>query len=222
MDKIDRLARAMARIGTRPARPEGSAMAAYHQVPDKDAYDVVVVGGGMAGLSAGAGLAYRGASVLVVEAHYNAGGYAHAFRRKKFLFDSAVHLTPGGGKGEGIHRLLDQWGVADGVEFIPVQPMYSTIGPGLQTFIRSGKEGFIESHAEYFPTEREGIRKLVEVMDRIAKEIQTLGSMDVPKSQMMRLARQAVPHRPPELVPVLAAAPDDHIKDPVAVGAVHL
>jgi len=191
-------------------------MPAYHKVPDKDAYDVVVVGGGMAGLSAGAGLAYRGASVLVVEAHYNPGGYAHAFRRKKYLFDCAVHLTPGGGKGEGIQRLLEEWGVAETVEFIPVQPMYSTIGPGLQTYIRSGKEGFIESHAEYFPAERDGIRSLVEVMDRMAREIQTLGSMDVPKSQMMRLLVKQCPTVLRNSSRSLQQLLDDHVKDPVA------
>jgi prolycopene isomerase len=140
----------------------------------------------MGGLSAGAGLAHLGAKVLLVEAHYRAGGYAHAFRRKKFLFDAAVHLSPGGGKGEGLHRLLTQWGVEDRVKFIPVQPMYRTLGPGLETFIRSGKEDFIESHAQYFPAEREGIRKFVDTMDRIASEIQVLSSMEIPPSQMMR------------------------------------
>jgi phytoene desaturase len=162
-------------------------MTPYQKAPKRDEYDVVVVGGGMAGLSAGAGLADRGAKVLVVEAHYRVGGFAHAFRRKQYLFDSAVHLTPGGGKGGGIRRLLEQWGVADEVEFLPVQPMYRTMGPGIETLIRSGKDDFVESHAEHFPHERDGIRRFVDLMDRIAREIQELGSMDVNRSQMMRL-----------------------------------
>ena len=44
-------------------------MTPYQKVPTRDEYDVVVVGGGMAGLSAGAGLAQRGLRVLLVEAH---------------------------------------------------------------------------------------------------------------------------------------------------------
>lgn len=160
---------------------------AYHKVPNKAEYDVIVVGGGMGGLSAGAGLANRGANVLVVEAHYHPGGYAHAFRRKEFLFDSAVHLTPGGGKGEGIYSLLEQWGVEDRLEFIPIQPMYRTMGPGLETHIRSGKEEFIESHAAHFPAEREGIRSFVETMDRISAEIRSLNDLVIPPQQMMRV-----------------------------------
>ena len=162
-------------------------MTPYQKVPHRSDYDVVVVGGGMAGLSAGAGLAQRGLRVLLVEAHYRVGGFAHAFRRKQYLFDSAVHLTPGGGPGGGISRLLESWGVADQVEFLPVQPMYRTMGPGLETLIRSGKEGFIESHAKHFPQERDGIARFVGLLDRISREIQELGSMDVNRSQMMRL-----------------------------------
>ena len=190
-------------------------MPVYHKVPRKSSYDVVVIGGGMAGLSAGAGLAHRGADVLVVEAHYQPGGYAHAFRRKQFLFDSAVHLTPGGGKGEGLHRLLEEWGVADQVEFLPVQPMYRTMGPGLQTLIRSGKDDFVESHAEHFPHERAGIRSLVEVMDRMAVEIRELSALDVPKSQMMRVMVKQCPtvlrHSNRSLQQLL----DAHVKDPI-------
>jgi phytoene desaturase len=160
---------------------------AYHKIPKKSEYDAIVIGGGMGGLSTGAGLAYAGADVLVVEAHYRPGGYAHSFRRKDFLFDSAVHLTPGGGKGEGIHSLLEKWGVQDQLEFIPIQPMYRTMGPGLETRIRSGREEFIDSHAQHFPEEREGIRKFVETMDRVATEIRVLGDLEVPPSQMMRV-----------------------------------
>ena len=160
---------------------------AYHKVPNKNEYDVIVIGGGMGGLSAGAGLAYEGANVLVVEAHYRPGGYAHGFRRKDFLFDSAVHLTPGGGKGEGIYSLLEQWGVQDTVEFIPIDPMYRTMGPGLETHIRGSKSGFIESHAQYFPQERQGFTNFVEAMEKIANEIRVLSELEVPPSQMMRV-----------------------------------
>src|SRR5262249_33165652 len=74
----------------------------------------------------------------------------------------------------------------------------------------------VESHAEYFPAERDGIRSLVEVMDRMAKEIQTLGSMDVPKSQMMRLLVKQCPTVLRNSSRSLQQLLDDHVKDPVA------
>jgi phytoene desaturase len=190
-------------------------MPVYHKAPRKDSYDVIVIGGGMAGLSAGAGLAHQGADVLVVEAHYHAGGYAHAFRRKQFLFDSAVHLTPGGGPGGGLRQLLEAWGVDHLVDFLPVQPMYRTMGPGLLTNIRSGKEEFIESHAEHFPHERAGIRSLVETMDRMAAEIRELGATEVPPSQMMRMMVKRCPTVLRNSNRTLQRLLDDHVKDPL-------
>ncbi len=199
---------------------------AYHKIPNRDAYDVIVIGSGMGGLSAAVGLASRGLDVLVVEAHYRAGGLAHSFVRHKrlagqdrasaFEFDSAVHLTPGGGRGEGLHKLLTDWGVADRVEFLPVQPMYRTVSPGLETMISSGKEAFIESHACHFPHEREGIAAFVEVMDKIAAEIRILSSLDIPKSQMMRMMVKNCPTVLRYSTRPLQQVLDAHIVDPVA------
>ncbi|MCU1347874.1 MAG: hypothetical protein JWO56_904, partial [Acidobacteria bacterium] len=93
----------------------------------------------------------------------------------------------------GIYTLLEEWGVLDRVEFIPIDPMYRTIGPGLETEIHSGKEEFIESHARYFPHEREGIRKFVDAMERVSGEIRVLGTLDVPPTQMMRVMVKVCP-----------------------------
>lgn len=191
----------------------------YQRTPNRDSYDVVVIGAGMGGLSAAAELASRGLSVLNVEAHYQPGGFAHAFHRggpkRRFTFDSAVHLSPGGGPGEGLHKLLSDWGVDHLVEFLPVQPMYRTIGPGLETEIYSGQEAFIESHIRYFPHEAEGIRSFVETMARIAHEIQVLSSMEIPKSEMMRTMIRYCPtvlkHSSRSLLEMLS----QHVDDPV-------
>ena len=53
----------------------------FHQESREAAYDVVVVGSGIGGLTTGALLARLGKSVLVVERHDRVGGYCHSFRR---------------------------------------------------------------------------------------------------------------------------------------------
>jgi C-3',4' desaturase CrtD len=65
--------------------------------------DVVVVGGGIAGLSAAALLALDGAVVTVLEQHNIVGGCASSFVRKGMKFDVGATLAGGFGR-RGIHR----------------------------------------------------------------------------------------------------------------------
>ena len=62
--------------------------------------DVIVVGGGIAGLTAAALLAHDGVSVTLLEAHYQPGGCAGTFRRGEYTFDvgatQVAGLEPGG------------------------------------------------------------------------------------------------------------------------------
>lgn len=58
-------------------------------------HDVIVVGSGLAGLTAANYLAKCGRSVLLLEQHYNFGGMATWFRRKGgYLFDISLHGFP--------------------------------------------------------------------------------------------------------------------------------
>ncbi|MDO8630923.1 MAG: FAD-dependent oxidoreductase [Phycisphaerales bacterium] len=58
-------------------------------------YDVVVIGSGLAGLTAANYLGKCGRSVLLLEQHYNFGGMATWFRRKNgHIFDISLHGFP--------------------------------------------------------------------------------------------------------------------------------
>jgi len=54
----------------------------------KSEYDVIVIGSGLGGLTAGAMLGQYGRKVLVLESHYAAGGAAHGFEVDGFKFDT--------------------------------------------------------------------------------------------------------------------------------------
>jgi len=62
----------------------------------RDCYDVVVIGGGLGGMTAANVLARAGRSVLLAEHHHKLGGLATWFRRGPNTFDVALHGFPVG------------------------------------------------------------------------------------------------------------------------------
>jgi len=73
----------------------------------RDRYDVVVVGAGIGGLTAGSLLAKQGLAVLVVEQHYLPGGACTILRRDGVTFDAAVGMMFGfGDSGFSPHRFV--------------------------------------------------------------------------------------------------------------------
>ena len=139
----------------------------FHDEASRDAYDAIIVGSGLGGLTAAALLARAGRRVLVVERHDRPGGYAHAFRRRRYRFDSAVHLIGGCEpvpfeEGGLLHRLLAGLGVRSLCDFVRVDPCYRVEWPGLTLDAPCGLERFIEAHVELFPREEKGIRGFVQ------------------------------------------------------------
>jgi C-3',4' desaturase CrtD len=84
---------------------------------DPDRVDAVVVGAGIAGLTAAALLAREGLQAELLEAHSQSGGCAGTFRRGPYVFDvgatQVAGLEEGNGAPAGIHaRLFRHLGVA--------------------------------------------------------------------------------------------------------------
>ena len=70
-------------------------------------YDVIIIGGGLAGLTAASLLAKRHLKVAVVENSYNPGGSCGVFKRGSVTFDNGAAMLYGfGPAGFNAHRFV--------------------------------------------------------------------------------------------------------------------
>jgi prolycopene isomerase len=157
----------------------------FRRESDRDAYDVIVVGSGIGGLTAAALLARAGRRVLVVERHDRVGGYAHAFRRGRYLFDSAVHLVGGcdpvGFEGGGlIDSLLTTLGVREQVDFARIDPCYTAVYPDAVVRVPCSLEGFVRSHTEEAHPEAKALRQWLQECLDVREETQRASQLPSP------------------------------------------
>ena len=74
---------------------------------------VIVIGGGIAGLSAGIYALRCGFDVTVLESHSIAGGNCTSWKRSGYLFEGGMHWLTGSDKKEPIHKMWRTVGALD-------------------------------------------------------------------------------------------------------------
>lgn len=121
---------------------------------------VVVIGGGLGGLSAAAICARNDFPVTLVERHDRPGGYATSFDRDggKFTFDVSLHATSSKGGGP-MREVLEATGVLDQVDTVELPELCRVITPDFaMTWPQKKPKKILKMLCEQFPAEAEGIR----------------------------------------------------------------
>ena len=140
-------------------------------------HDVIVVGAGIGGLTAGALLAWRGLEVLVVEQHYLAGGFCTSWPRSvrrgdarlRYVFDAGVHDVSGLGPRGPVRHLLRQLGLEDRLTWRRMTHEY--VIPDLRLKVPACAGDFVATLVDRFPDERERLPRFFAEMEAVYREL---------------------------------------------------
>jgi phytoene dehydrogenase-like protein len=138
---------------------------------EKKTYDVIIIGSGLGGLTAGALLAHAGKEVLVLEQHYTIGGCAHSFRRGEYYFDVAIHLVGGCEKGGEVYSIYERLGLLDQIEFMEINPMYRLLLGEYDYEIPANLDQLAKQLGTWFPEDERAIRETITEIKRFGEMI---------------------------------------------------
>ncbi|MBN1255618.1 MAG: NAD(P)/FAD-dependent oxidoreductase [Deltaproteobacteria bacterium] len=135
-------------------------------------YDVIIIGGGMGGLTAGALLVRWGLRVLLLEQGERTGGYVTSFKRSGFTFDATGAFLGGCEEGEEFYTILEQTDALRHLSFLPIETSRN-IYPDftLDLNLQGGFEAYISGVKGLFPQEQRGLEQYFSLIRKIGEEI---------------------------------------------------
>ncbi len=140
----------------------------------QDTYDVIIIGGGMGGLSCGAWLAHHGMKVVIVEQNQQVGGFCSSYKRNGFNFTLAASEVTGTTEKGLITRTIKALEIENTIEFIPLEQGYHVHFPDFDYRIYSGggdaRERFMEQFIKLFPGEAGGIRRFFNALVKMNEQ----------------------------------------------------
>jgi all-trans-retinol 13,14-reductase len=142
---------------------------AYPPAPD-EAFDVIVVGSGMGGMSCAAALSRLGRRVLVLEQHYLPGGYTHMFGRKGFQWDVGVHALGELQEGGQVAKML-AWLAEEEVPMVSLGDPYDRFRfpDGMEIDFPPSQQALLETLSANFPDQRAALDRYFTLSHGIAR-----------------------------------------------------
>lgn len=135
---------------------------------------IIIIGAGVAGLSAGCYGRMNGFDTAMFEMHDRPGGVCTSWKRSGYVFDGCIHWLVGSKPGSDFNRVWRELGALDGRRIIDHEEFYRVEGDGGKTLVVYTDAGRLERHMlELAPADSALIR-------RMASDIRLLSRMSTP------------------------------------------
>ncbi|MCR5795718.1 MAG: NAD(P)/FAD-dependent oxidoreductase [Solobacterium sp.] len=159
----------------------------------KDKYDVIVIGGALAGMSCAMKLASEGKDVLILERHNLPGGMATSFVRNGMEMEATLHEMMSLGPEEAplyIREYLDEMKVA--IEWLRVPEAYELYSPedGIDITLHAGRRDdgtwiCADEIEEQYPGTKDEVNRLMELCKNIYESVLYLNDHTLSKAMML-------------------------------------
>ena len=142
-----------------------------------EAYDAIVIGSGLGGLTAGALAAKQGRKVLVLERNDEFGGAASTFRRDGLTIEASLHQLDGLDEADHKTALFAELGLNDRMTTVPIPELHEVRSKhlGAPFVLPSGVEAVKEAVGARFPDHRQPAGEFVDLLCDIRAAINELG-----------------------------------------------
>ncbi|MCR5761385.1 MAG: NAD(P)/FAD-dependent oxidoreductase [Sphaerochaetaceae bacterium] len=153
----------------------------------KDKYDVIVIGGALAGLSSALMLADKGKDVLVLERHNLPGGVATSFVRGGLEMEATLHEMMSIGKKENrlkVGKFLDDMGV--NIDWLEVPEAYHASLPGgVEVTLHPGFETFAKEIDQAVPGTYDKVLSVLNLCHTVFDSVNELSIHPMSKVKML-------------------------------------
>lgn len=161
----------------------------------RDHYDVIIIGGALAGLSSALMLGKKGKSVLVLEQHNLPGGLATSFVRNEFELEATLHEMMSIGPEEAplkIRKFFDEMGVD--IDWLRVPEAYRVVLPNsdIDVTLPAGFEEMADAIDKRVPGQKAEVLRFMELCNTVYESVNVLSVTPMSKVQMLMKHEQFV------------------------------
>jgi phytoene dehydrogenase-like protein len=159
-------------------------------------YNTVIIGGGLAGLTAGAKLSKFGKKVLLLEQHHKPGGCATTFKRGDFIVEVGLHEMSGLTKNGSLMQIFKMLDVDKHVHFEKVPEFYGVVSNEEDFVMPHGFDAATKALLDKYPEDEKGIKRFIKLIRGVRKE-----AVNLPNSRLtQKLIYPLMPLLYPNLV----------------------
>ncbi len=149
-------------------------------------YDIIVIGAGIAGLTAAAYATKEKKKVLLLEKGNYPGGFLTSFKRGRFEFETSLHTLTGFSKAQGIgdsRIIFDELGITQNLQILEPQNAFRVIttaksGEKIDVTLPFGKDDFIAAVENAVPGSKTALEKFFMLCENAVDGINRFAQTD--------------------------------------------